>query len=168
MSAGGNLPPTPRHSTSPMRDTLFVLMDLATHAPGGLLASVPGDTSFIAGLKGKRADAGKGTTSRRKCYYCDEEGHFKERCPTRLKDFLKQRADKGSWCRGRFSNPTNGWSSRTTSPAVRKKQVKFAEASQILPVVAESYGKKTARSILMERQTGGRPVHNLWTRWIWS
>ena len=31
-------------------ETSFVLMDLATHAPGGLQAPVPGDTSFIAAL----------------------------------------------------------------------------------------------------------------------
>ena len=128
-------------------ETSFVLMDLATHAPGRLQAPIPGDTSFIAALKGKLADAGKGATSRRKCYYCDKEGHFKERCPTRLKDFLKQRADKGSRRPGHLPTTTNGRNSQTTSPAACKKQVKFAEASQTLPVIAESYGKKGIAAI---------------------
>ena len=34
-------------------ETSFVFMDLATHAPDGPQALVPGDTSFIAALKGK-------------------------------------------------------------------------------------------------------------------
>ena len=118
---------------------------------------MPGGTSFIAALKGKRADARKGTTSRWKCYYCDKEGHFKERCPTRLKDFLKQRADKGSRRPGRLLTPANGQNSQTMSPAVRKKQVKFAEASQTLPVVAESYGKKRIAALADDIDTEDIP-----------
>ena len=55
-------------------ETSFVLMDLATHAPGGLQAPTPGDTSFIAALKAWCTEPGKASTTRRKCYYCDEEG----------------------------------------------------------------------------------------------
>ena len=63
-------------------ETSFLLMDLATHAPSCFQAPIPGDNSFIAALKAGCAETGKASTSRRKCYYCDEEGHFMERCPT--------------------------------------------------------------------------------------
>ena len=121
-------------------ETSFVLMDIATHAPGGLQAPVPGDNSFIAALRAKRPDTGRHSAARRKCYYCDEEGHIKERCPLRLKDFLKQRSDQRNKRTSRWTPPV-GRPSRPVSPA-RKKQVKFAEAQQTLPVVAESYGRK--------------------------
>ena len=123
-------------------ETSFVLMDLATHAPGGLQAPTPGDTSFIAALKARRAEPGKTLTTRRKCYYCDEEGHFKECCMTRLKDFLKQQTEQGS---RRTPRPptTTGRANRATLPAAAKrKQVKFAEAAQTHPVVAEGNGEK--------------------------
>ena len=35
-------------------ETSLVLMDLATHAPGGLQAPTPGDTSFFSALKAQR------------------------------------------------------------------------------------------------------------------
>ena len=128
-------------------------MDLATHAPGSLQAPIPGDTSFIAALKAKRTDSRRSSTTRRKCYYCDEEGHFKERCPTRLKDFLKQCGDKGNRRAGRSTTPTGNRNFRTTLPAARKKQVKFAEDSQTLPVVAESYGNRSVATIAEEAET---------------
>ena len=128
-------------------ETYFVLMDLATHAPGGLQAPTPGDTSFIAALKARRTEPGKASTTRRKCYYCDEEGHFKERCPARLKDFLKQRAERGSRRAPRLP-VTKGRANRAASPAATKrKQVKFAEAAQTYNVVAEGYGKKRIAAI---------------------
>ena len=37
-------------------ETLFVLMDIATHVPGSLQAPVPGDNSFIAALRARRID----------------------------------------------------------------------------------------------------------------
>ena len=37
-------------------ETSFVLMDLATHAPGGVQAPTPGDTSFVAAFGAKRSD----------------------------------------------------------------------------------------------------------------
>ena len=131
-------------------ETSFILMDIATHAPGGFQAPIPGDNSLVAALKAGRAAHGKSSISRRKCYYCYQEGHFKERCPTRLKDFLKQRADKGNCRPGRYAAPTDNRNFRATSPAVRKKQVKFAEASQTLPVVAESYGRRRIAAIAEE------------------
>ena len=112
-------------------------MDLATHAAGGMQAPTPGDTSFIATLKARHTEPGKASTTRRKSYYCDEEGHFKERCPARLKDFLKQRAEQGS-CRAPRPPVTNGRANRAASPAsTKRKQVKFAEAAQTYNVVAE-------------------------------
>ena len=138
-------------------ETSFILMDLATHAPGGFQAPTPGDNSFVAALKAGRRETGKTSASRRKCYYCDEEGHFKERCPTRLKDFLKQRSDKGDRRQGRSSAPPGNRNSRATSPAARKKQVKFAEANQTLPVVAESYGKRRVAAIAEDTGTTEPP-----------
>ena len=127
------------------KETSFVLMDLANACPRWTSGPVPGDTSFIATLKGWRTDAGKSPNSCCKCYYCDKEGHFKERCLTRLKDFLKQRANKGNRRTSRPQTAASSRTSRTASPAAWKKQVKFVEASQTLPVVAESYGKKEDR-----------------------
>ena len=119
----------------------FVLMDLATHAPGELQDPKPGDISFIATIKGRPADAGRNSAPRRKCYYCDEEGYFKERGPLRLKDFLKQWANRGNRKTARPLTPAGASrTSRTTSPAARKKQVKFAETQQTLPVVTGGYG----------------------------
>ena len=79
-------------------ETSFVLMDLATQAPGGVQAPIPGDTSFIAALKARRPSTstpGTSTTERR-CFVCDGEGHIRDRCPTRLKDYLHQQTWMGS------------------------------------------------------------------------
>ena len=122
-------------------ETSFVLMDIATHAPGGLQAPTPGDNSFIATLRAKRTDSGRHPAAKRKCYYCDEEGHLKERCPVRLKDFLKQRGDQRNKKAGRTPTSSNTRASRAASPA-RRKQVKFVESQQTLPVVADSYGRR--------------------------
>ena len=128
-------------------ETSFILMDLATHAPGGLQAPMPGDTIFIAALKARRIESGRSSTPRCKCHCCNEEGNFKERCPTRLKDFFKQRADWGNRRSARPPTPTGNRNTRTASPAAWKKQVKFAEANQTLPVVAESYGRRRVAAI---------------------
>ena len=128
-------------------ETSFILMDLATHAPGGIQAPLPGDHSFIAAMRARRAEAGRSSGPKRKCYYCDEEGHYKERCPTRLKDFLRQRADKGQKKLGRSSSLTGNRTARATSPATRRREMKFAEATQTFPVVNESYGKGRVAAI---------------------
>ena len=61
------------------KETLFVLMDLATHFPGGVQAPTPGDTSFITAMKARRPCPNAGSTSateKCRCYYCDREGHI--------------------------------------------------------------------------------------------
>ena len=72
---------------------------------------------------------------------CDEEGHIKERCPVRLKDFLKQRGEQRNRKPGCNATLTALRANRVASPA-RRKQVKFVEAQQTLPVVAKSYGHR--------------------------
>ena len=64
-------------------ETSFVLMNLATHAPGGVQAPIPGDTSFIAALKARRPSTsvpGTNASEKRRCFYCDGEGHIRDRC----------------------------------------------------------------------------------------
>ena len=77
-------------------ETLFILMDLATHAPGGLQAPTPGDTTFIAALKGRHPELNTGSTDKHRCFYCGGEGHLRERCPTRLQDYLRQQVRPGN------------------------------------------------------------------------
>ena len=127
-------------------------MDIATHAPGGLQAPVPGDNSFIATLRAKRTDSGCHPAAKRKCYYCDEEGHIKERCAIRLKDFLKQRGDQRNRKTGRATTSTATRANKAASPASRK-QVKFVEAQQKLPVVADSYGRKRVAALENDSST---------------
>ena len=126
-------------------ETSFVLMDLATHAPGGVQAPTPRDTSFIAAMKAWRSGpntggtGGTGTTDKRRCFYCDGEGHIRDRCPTRLRDCLRQQTRMGNQrspqALGRVQPPLH------RSSASGAKQVRFAEATNTLPIVAESYGR---------------------------
>ena len=124
-------------------ETSFVLMDLTTHAPGGVQAPIPGDTSFIATLKARRpspSTPGTSTTERRRCFYCDGEGHIRDRCPTRLKDYLHQQTRMGS------RRPTLPISGKTRHPLPRfslasPRRVRFAEAANTSPTIAESYGR---------------------------
>ena len=54
------MPPTYANALSiANEETSFMLMDIATHAPGGLQAPVPGDNSFIAALRPKRPNTGR-------------------------------------------------------------------------------------------------------------
>ena len=131
-------------------------MDIATHATGGLQAPIPGNNSFIATLRTKRTDSGRHTAAKRKCCYCDEEGHIKERCPVRLKDFLKRRADQQNRKPSRPTASTANRASRAASSA-RRKQVKFLEAQQMLPIVADSYGRKCVAALESEGDTPDAP-----------
>ena len=108
-------------------------------------------------MRARRSEAGKSSGPKHKCYYCDEEGHYKERCPTRLKDFLHQRADKGQRKSSRPLSLTGNRAARATSPATRRKQVKFAEASQTFPVVNESYVKGRVTAIEEDSTTMDNP-----------
>ena len=65
---------------------------------------------------------------------------------------MKQRADKGNRHLGLSAVPTGNRNLRTTSPAARKKQVKFTEANQTLPVVTESYGRRQIAAIAEEAE----------------
>ena len=118
-----------------------------------------GDTSFIAALKAQRVEPGRGPAPRHKCYYFDEEGHFKERCPARLNGFPQGSAlTRGNCPMARPQTPTGNRASRAASPATSKKQVKFAEANQMLPVVAEGYGRKRVAAISYDAESTDVPV----------
>ena len=130
-------------------ETSFVLMDIATHAPGGLQAPVPGDNSFIATLSAKRTDSGRHLAAKTKCCYGDKEGHIKERCPIRLKDFLKQPANQRNRKPSRPTTSTANKASRAASPARRKQQT--------LPIVADSYGPKHVAALEGEGDTLDTP-----------
>ena len=136
-------------------ETSFVLMDLATHAPGGIQAPTPGDTSFIAALRARRSDPNAGRpgnfvkapspTEKRRCFYCDGEGHIRERCPLRLKDYLRQQTRLGNH-RSPPPVPSRARPSpRATLNGTRK--VRFAESANTLPIVGESYGRRQVAAI---------------------
>ena len=145
MSVGGSPPLTPLHFWLPTRETSFVLMDLATHTPGGLQAPTLGDTSFIAALKGRRPELNTGPTDKRRCYYCGREGYLRECCPTPLQDCLRQQVRPGSPC---FPlTPSRARPTPHQIPAPGRKQARFEEAANNLPVVTKSYGRRQVTTI---------------------
>ena len=134
----------------------FVLMDLVTHAPGGVQAPTPGDTSFIAALKARcpcTNTSGTSATEKRRCFYCDREGHICHRCPTRLKDYLRQQTRMGNrqppQALGRVRPPLHRSATSGT------KKVKFAEATNTLPIVAQSYRKQHVAALEEDAGTSG-------------
>ena len=133
------------------KETSFILMDLATQAPGGVQAPTPGDTSFIAALRARRSNTntntnGANATEKRRCFYCDGEGHIREGCPTPLKDYLHQQTRMGN---RRQSPLTLGKACHQLprSTTAGPKKVKFAEAANTLPTVAESYGRRQVATL---------------------
>ena len=143
-------------------ETSFVLMDLATHAPGGLQQPLPGDSSYIATLRGavnKSRTPNRNFPSntptgdaKKQCFYCEADGHFRNRCPLRLRDLLTAR-------RSRPAPGRNGTKSNTTfttkkvagySPAARRQARSSAEARQTLPFVTDGYGKGQVAAISEE------------------
>ena len=72
-------------------ETSFVLLDLASHTPGGLQQPTPSDTSVLAAIGSRSSGAQTNRNPDRRCFYCDDPGHLKERCPARLQDFIKDR-----------------------------------------------------------------------------
>ena len=77
-------------------ETSFVLLDLASHTPGGLQQPAQTDTSVLASIGPKTAGTQANRNPDRRCFYCDEVGHLKERCPARLKDFLRNRQPRAA------------------------------------------------------------------------
>ena len=127
-----------------------------TRPPAGMQAPTPGDTSFIAAMKARRPGpnaGGASATEKQPCYYCDGEGHIHDRCPTHLKDYLQQQPRMGNrpplQALGRVRPPLH-WSSASGT-----KQVKFAEATNTLPIVAESYGKRRIAALEEDARASG-------------
>ena len=123
-------------------------MDLAMHAPGGVQAPTPGDTSFIDALRARLPStnaSGTGTTEKRRCFYCDGEGHIRDRCPTSLKDYLCQQTRVGN--RRPPQAPSRARQPLHRPAAANTKKVKLAEATNTLPIVAESYGRRQVAAL---------------------
>ena len=89
-------------------ETSFVLMDAVTHAPGGPQQPVPGETSFIGALQRRPHPGGafRPNSSEKRCYYCGDNGHLKDRCPIRLKDIIQNKLGRNTPHRG---PPRNGF-----------------------------------------------------------
>ena len=122
-------------------ETSFSLIDNITHSPGGPQQPVPGDSSFVGAIRNRQANPGpsRATVANRKCFYCEDVGHFKERCPIRLKDILKNR--------GLTSKSIRGRTPRTSAPANRARPGTSStsrrwnppEARYTTPVVTDGY-----------------------------
>ena len=144
-------------------ETSFVLMDLVTHAPGGVQAPIRGDTSFIATLRTRRPSTsaqGTGATKKRRCFYCDGEGHIRDRCPTHLKDYLRQQTRMGN----RRPAPPNAGKTRHPLPRptmTGSRRVRFAETANTLPTVAETYGRRQVAALEGDEGSSGA-VDDLW------
>ena len=123
MSAVGNLPNT---LDVAQEETTFVLMDAITHLPEDPQQPMPSDGSFIGALRAKPQFPNvhcPTTTDERKCYYCGEGSHFIERCPKRLKDFLRRRTARrtSSGPAGRGARPPMATPARPNTLASAKK-----------------------------------------------
>ena len=122
-------------------------------------APTPGDTSFIAALRARRPNAntnGASPTEKRRCFYCDGEGHIPDRCPTSIKDYLRQQTRMGN----RQTPPPPQTLGKARHPLHRSttagpKKVKFAEAANTLPTVAESYGKQQVAALKGDMDSSG-------------
>ena len=123
--------------------------------PAGVQAPTPGDTSFIAALRAKRSDPhsrrpgnpvkAPNQTEKRRCFYCDGEGHIRERCPLRPKDYLRHQTRAGN----RRSPPPIPSRARPSPRATLNgpRKVRFAEAINTLPIVGESYDQRQVAAI---------------------
>lgn len=119
-------------------ETGFVLLDDATHTPGGIQQPTPSDTSFIATLRNRPSqNSAKGPSKDKQCYYCGGTGHFKDRCSLRLKDYLQKKAKGGPLRFRQDARRSPQKPARTT--LTRTSQM--AEAHQTTPTVTEGYGK---------------------------
>ena len=149
-------------------ETSFVLMDLATHAPGGLQQPLPGDSSYIAALQipgqpPRLPPRGRNPgfpSSDKRCFYCEGTGHLKDRCPLRLKDLMQQRSqglprlgdqtgrnpfrlqEKGNTNPFRMNSPAPPSRKPSGSSATHGRQVRFsADTRQTWPYVSDGYAR---------------------------
>ena len=140
--------------------THLALRDIANHAPRGLQQPIPGDARVIATMNAGTSMISQNRPSDRRCFYCDETGHLKKRCPARLRDFLKTRSarpNNRTSPRRPTENPTARKGYNTTQPsntsrpggsssrASRRRVVLSAEAGSIRPYNNDRHGDNRAR-----------------------
>ena len=126
-------------------ETSFILMDTITHAPGGPQQPLPGDASFIRAIRGCAAprNSTRPTVTSRQCFYCEDTGHFKQKCPIRLRDILKCKGLTTKAGRGRM-NPRSSKSTRPqTGPTNVSQRWNPPEARYATPVVTDGYEATT-------------------------
>ena len=138
-------------------ETSFVLLDLASHTPGGLQQPIPGDTSVLASIGARSSGPQANRTPDRRCFFCDEVGHLKDRCPIRLREFLRNRQTRTNsraplrrtpgaapTRRGGFSASTGLMRPGGYSDASRRQAMASAEA-QAFPGIRNRFGPARPR-----------------------
>ena len=144
-------------------ETSFVLMDAVTHAPGGPQQPIPGETSFIGALQGRPHPGGafRSTQSEKRCFYCEGNGHFKDRCPLRLKDLLRRKLSQNLPPRGPSGNalkaPTAQGNPRTGSAPPPRRWVPSGNR-QSPSFAVEGYGIPRGAQPAAPRSYGNRQV----------
>ena len=116
-------------------------MDTITHAPGGPQQPLPGDASFIGAIRGRAAirNPTRPTVASKQCFYCEDTGHFKERCPLRLKDILAGRKAANRPTRGRANPRASPLTRSRAGPTATSQWWNPPEARYTTPVVTDGY-----------------------------